>query len=329
MSGEPPYAGRLAPRNVALSDEAIDWVVRLGSGSATDEDRAAFEVWRSRSPAHADAAEEAASILQDIGETRTAGDYREIGAAIRGPAPIAAARQVSRRAVLSGGAAAAVAIGLTATGTFGPPSGLLADYATGVGGRERLALDDGSVVWLNTASALSVDYSANERRLTLHAGEALFEVAKDRSRPFIVVSGEGEARALGTVYSVRQRGAVNDVVVTEGIVEVRSGGETVRLTAGQQIAYGDDILGGVRLANSEAATAWMRGKLIFNHRPLAEVAAELERYQAGKVIVLGEDLKRLEVTGVFDLHDTKTLLRTISGTINVRITRLPLLTVIG
>src|SRR5690606_26243437 len=129
------------------------------------------------------------------------------------------------------------------------------------------------------------------------------EVAGDAARPFVVVSGGGEARAVGTVYSVRRRGAASDVIVIEGGVEVRSGGEAVRLGAGQRIAYGGDILGAVRTADSEAATAWTRGKLIFNRRPLAEVAAELERYQAGKVIVLGDGLGRLEVTGVFELGD--------------------------
>jgi transmembrane sensor len=74
MSEERPLADRLNPRNLTLSDEAIEWIVLLGSGSATNEDRAAFEEWRCRSPAHADAAEEAASILDDIARTRTAGD---------------------------------------------------------------------------------------------------------------------------------------------------------------------------------------------------------------------------------------------------------------
>lgn len=326
MSGGPTGPDRLTPRNVALSDEAIDWIVLLGSGSATEADRAAFETWRSRSPAHADAAEEAASILDDIGRSRTAGEYREIGAAIRGPTPSRA--RVSRRTVLTGGVAAA-AVTVFASGTFGPRSGLLADYATGVGGRKRIVLEDGSVAWLNTASALSVDYTAKERRLTLHDGEALFEVAKDKARPFIVMAGKGEARAVGTVYSVRRRGALNDVIVREGIVEVRSGDDLVRMTAGHQIAYGDGILGSLRFADSTAATAWARGKLIFNHRPLGEVAAELERYQVGKVVVRGERLKRLQVTGVFDLGDNTAMLRAIAATVDVPVTRLPLLTIIG
>jgi len=329
MSDDGPSRPRLAPRNVALSDEAIEWIVLLGSGLATAEDRAAFEEWRGRSPAHAEAAAEAAAIMADIGATRQAGEYREIGAALRRPPP-APTHRFSRRAALAGGAAvAAAAAGVIGSGAFGPPSGLLADYATGVGARERVVLEDGSIAWLNTATALSADFSDRERRLTLHAGEALFEVAKDGARPFVVAAGGGEARAVGTVYSVRRRGAINDVVVTEGVVEVRSGSEAARLTAGQQIAYGQGFQSAVRSVDGEALTAWSRGKLIFNRRPLGEVAAELERYQLGKVIVRGERLKRLEVTGVFELDDPPALLRAISATVDVPVTRLPFLTLIG
>lgn len=326
MNREPPSSDRLKPRNLTVSDEAIDWTVRLASASATDDDRAAFAAWLDRSPAHTDAAAEAASIMVDIGTTRQADEYRSIGAAIR-PSPIS--RGFDRRAIILGGATAAVAVGVIASGAFGPPSGLYADYATAIGNRKCISLEDGSVVWLNTATALSVAFSDSERRLRLHAGEALFEVAKDKARPFIVNSCGGETRAIGTTYSVRQRGAISDVVVAEGIVEVRNGGDAIRLAAGQQVAYGDGIQSPVRLADSVAMTAWSRGKLIFNQRPLGEVAEELERYQLGKVVVRGERLRRLEVTGVFELDGTKALLWSISAAIKVPVTRLPLLTIIG
>jgi transmembrane sensor len=266
--------------------------------------------------------------MDGVGATRQAEEYREIGAAIRARSPRPNPR-VSRRAMLTGSLTLAAGGYLTASGFFGPASGLLSDYATRVGGRERITLADGSVVSLNTATALSVDFTVARRVVTLHAGEALFEVARDKARPFIVRSGGGEAQAVGTVYSVRRRGPLSDVVVTEGIVAVNNGAETVRLTAGQSIAYGDGIHSAVAAVDGAAATAWSRGKLIFNRRPLGEVAAELERYQLGKVIVRGERLKRLEVTGVFELDDSKALLQAISARIKVPVTRLPLLTIIG
>lgn len=326
MSKNRRSGDRISPRNVALSDEAIDWIVRLGSGSATAADRAAFQEWHSRSPAHAEAAIEAAAMMESVGATRQAETYREIGTALRSPPT---ARPLPRRYLLAGAAASVAMAGLVGSGTFGPAVGFFSDYATGVGERKRVVLTDGSIVWLNSSTALSTDFTITERRLTLHVGEALFEVAKDKARPFTVISGTGEARAVGTVYAVHRRGGISEVIVTEGIVEVGNGSNITRLTAGQQVAYGEGFVSRVGSVDGEALTAWSRGKLVFNRRPLADVAAELERYQHGAVIIRDERLKRLEVTGVFDLDDPAALLRAISATINVPVTRLPLLTIIG
>ncbi|RKF23448.1 DUF4880 domain-containing protein [Altericroceibacterium spongiae] len=331
MDDSPPRTDKLAPRNAALSDEAIAWIVHLGSGDADDRDRADFDDWCRRSPAHAAAAAEAASMLDRVGATQAAETHRELGQAFRAPEARHLSR-IPRRAVLTGGAAAAVAAGVVGSSVFGPASGWIADHATGVGERRKIALNDGSTVWLNTASALSVDFSARERRLTLHDGEALFDVASDETRPFTVLSGEGRARAMGTVYSVRRRGAVSDVVVKEGVVDVhngRDGGhDWARVTAGHHIAYGRDILSAAQPIDADSATGWVRGKLIFNRRRLAEVAQEIERYQHGKVMVLGDRLRQLQVTGVFELADMDALLRAISATTHARITTLPLLTII-
>ncbi|WP_206243413.1 FecR family protein [Novosphingobium terrae] len=325
MSEEPPKVDPLAPRNRSLSDEAIDWVARLTSGEPDAAERAAFEAWRNRSPAHAHAASEAASILHDIAGTQAAADHREIGAAMR----YRPHRMLDRRGMLAGGVVAATVAGVVASGILGPGSALWSDYATAIGGRKRVDLADGSVIWLNTASALSVDYRQASRNIILHAGEALFQVRRDPARPFVVHAGAGEAQALGTVYAVRRHGETQDVTVSDGLVAVRSGSQTVHVGAGQQVSYGQNIISAVRQVDSGAATAWARGKLIFNHRPLSEVAAELERYQYGKVILRSESLKALRVTGVFDLDDPAALLRAVSETAQVPVRHYPWLTLIG
>jgi transmembrane sensor len=79
-------------------------------------------------------------------------------------------------------------------------------------------------------------------------------------------------------------------------------------------------------ANTE--TAWRRGKLIFDRRPLGEVVADLERYRRGKIVVVRDDLDALEVTGVFDLADPEAILLTIEETLPVRVARLPFVTII-
>ncbi|HWB50399.1 MAG TPA: FecR domain-containing protein [Stellaceae bacterium] len=315
-------------RDQAFSDQAIDWLVRLGSGRATDEDRAAFTAWRQRSPTHAAAAAEAEALLQAIGETRNAAGFRRDAAPVLPFRPPPAAR-LTRRAILGGSVAASAAAVVGGSGVFGPLARLYSDYSTGVGERRRIALADGSVVWLNTASALSLDYTGAARRLALNAGEAMFEVAKDPSRPFIVAAANGETRAVGTVFAVRRDAATTDVTVTEGIVEIRCGGEVpVRVGAGQRVAYGAAAVGRPESIDTDAATAWQRGKLIFNRRPLGEVAAELQRYQNARIVVTDSELEALRVTGVFDLDDPDLLLRTVAKTTGAHLVRLPFLTLI-
>jgi transmembrane sensor len=202
----------------------------------------------------------------------------------------------------------------------------MADYATRVGERRRIGLADGSAVDLNTSSALSVAFTDRVRRLELHAGEAMFEVASDASRPFVVDAAGTETQAIGTVFSVRRDDAVS-VRVVEGEVAVGDAGTKgtgVRVAAGQQVAFAAD---GSRSSpepfDVAAETAWRRGKLIFNRRPLGEVASELDRYRVGRIAIPDARLRRLEVTGVFDLSDPDAVLRTIGQTLPVTVVQLP------
>jgi transmembrane sensor len=81
-------------------------------------------------------------------------------------------------------------------------------------------------------------------------------------------------------------------------------------------------------ANADIETAWRRGKLIFNRRLLADVVADIERYRRGRIVLVGDELRSLEVTGVFDLNDPEAILRTIEDTLPVQMTRLPFVTII-
>lgn len=313
-----------------LSEAAIDWIVRMSSGRATAQDRMAFLRWRGQSAAHEAAAREAEALMRDVGSTRQADEVRiSTRRSTAGSAWHPVARPLRRRFLLGGAAAASVAVVTLGVEVLGPVAALYADHATRIGERRRVDLPDGSVATLNTATALSLDFTDERRRIVLHDGEALFEVKKDPNRPFTVVSEGAQTRALGTVFAVKRSGDCADVVVREGIVEVRVGpAAPVLVEAGQRL----DFVGRRRLepraVDADRETAWQRGKLIFNRRRLESVATELERYRPGRIIVLGDLVKTLEVTGVFDLDDPDRLLRTLGDATQVRIAQLPLLTII-
>jgi transmembrane sensor len=309
-----------------LVEEAIGWLGRLGSGRARD--RAGFAAWRARSPAHEVSAREAEALWRDLGETDHALAFRA-QVLLHAAPPRPPAR--SRRAVVGMSVAASTVLVL-GTSQLLPLSSLRADHSTGTGERREVRLPDGSVVLLNTGSALSVSFTAQKRQVELLRGEALFQVAKDQARPFLVRADAGSVRAVGTEFAVRTLNDAIRVSVTEGVVEVLSDeapAGAIRLKAGQTVTYGrQGRLGALQAVDTGAETAWRRGKLIFVQRPLAEVLTEIERYQRGRILILDDRLRRLNVTGVFDLADPAGSLAAIAQGLQADLTRLPLLTLL-
>lgn len=302
--------------HAALSDQAIERLVQLHSGHAGGVERMEFLRWRAQSPAHERAACEAEALWGALPETAHAERYRQRAHRPRRWLALAAAACV---------AAIAVAVALPE-----PLAGLYADFATRTGERRLLELADGSRVWLNSDSALSVDFSTGQRRLRLHSGEALFEVAKDPTRPFIVQAKGGEVRAVGTRFDVDSRGPQVRVEVSEGVVQVDSAGSPpVRLTAGERLSYRESLAPEpVQPLDLSSASAWQRGKLIFNQRPLGEVLDELERYLPGRIVLTEGALRQHKVSGVFDLQEPDALLKTLERLQPVKVTHLPWLVLI-
>lgn len=276
-----------------LSDDALDWQVRLHSGTASDADRAHYQRWRQLSAAHTAAAEEAEALWGDLGQTQAA-------AVLTVAAP--------RRPRWGRALAASLVLALVGYGSWQQAPVLLADYHTGVGQQQRITLADGSHVLLNSGSALSVDFSDAQRRVMLKAGEALFEPAAD-ARPFIVEAGDESVQGNGAVFSVRRQGSQNSVVIAQG--EAQVGTRTLQASA-----------------DAKAQLAWQRGKLIFNGKPLREVLAELERYQHGRIVLSDQQLGAMQVSGVFDLDDPQGLLHTLEQRYALKVTYLPWLAVV-
>lgn len=301
--------------DLALSDAAIDWLVKLHSGRAGKADHEAFAAWRKQSSEHELAAREAETIWHGIG---IAGNKVQRNARAK----------LTRRAVLGG-----VAIGgLAVAGSSLLRPHLFADHSTGAGERTTITLPDGSTALLNGDSALDVAFDAGQRRLQLLAGQALFQVMPDAGRPFIVTANGGRARAVGTVFDVDIRSHEVVVTVVEGQVDVTAGtrpGSGVLAAADQRVRYGADRQPSpAEPVDAESETAWRRGKLIFNQRPLRDVVVEIERQRRGRIMIASARLQSLEVTGVFDLADPESILSTIEATLPVKVTRLPFITIL-
>jgi transmembrane sensor len=166
-------------------------------------------------------------------------------------------------------------------------------YATRVGQTMSVGLPDGSLAVLDTNSELRAWSPGKERRLELVRGRALFKVAKDPSRPFVVRAGDHSVTALGTRFDVDLRPASFKVVLVEGRVRVRSDrpaagpATSVDMNAGYQLVAGE---GGWNLSRTDTRSAegWTSGRLVFDDAPLSAIAAELNRYTVQPIVVAPE-----------------------------------------
>jgi transmembrane sensor len=300
-------------------EAAAYWDARLRNPDCSAEERAQYEAWRAASPDNAEAFER----LQDLLEAMRGARSRPMLRAIHD-----AAREKRRRRFFRYGLAAAAAIvvaivGLNLATTNGadplhaPPATQIAAnisvqvYQTAVGEQRTVTLQDGSTVTLNTNSRLEERFSPNRRDVTLVAGQALFQVAHDASRPFIVAAGDRQVTAIGTEFDVRLSGERVRVVLVEGrvAVERRPQGELLdgllaqrrELTAGQQYQSTEAIFTPVSVNATDVnnATLWREGRVAFDDAPLPDAIAEMNRYSTGSLIVTDPTMAELRVNGVF------------------------------
>ncbi len=296
--------------------EAVAWFARLRSDDVTDGDRHAFEQWLRSAPARAEA-------YRKVDALWSSAPFAEAAAA---HAP-ALARQRRRGSAgrpklqrLAAAAALAAVIGLGAI-QFGLPIPSAADLATAAGERTHVALEDGSVLYLNTASAVDVAFQPDRRKLTLERGEAYVEVAPDADRPLAVRAGAVVAEALGTAFSVRRADETVVVAVRHGSVRVAyAGRDAAVLRAGQAVTVAED--GGVReFAADDATFAWTAGRLVFTERPFGEVIDELRRYHRGIIVLLRDDLGTIPISGSYRLDDTATTVAALAAVVGADVTR--------
>ncbi len=208
-------------------------------------------------------------------------------------------------------------------------------YATGIGEQRLIALEDGSQIELNSRSRLKVRFTGRDRSIELIAGQALFQVAKDPTRPFVVRSGRTSVRAIGTRFDIYRKKDDTVVTVVEGKVAIsplsapelarvsmpreqistgRAPSESpaariVTLVAGEQIVVAPHALPKPARANVAVATAWTQQRLVFFRTPLTEVAEEFNRYNTRQLVVKDPGLEAFHVSGTFSSTDPASLIR--------------------
>ncbi|MDB5461439.1 MAG: anti-FecI sigma factor, FecR, partial [Caulobacteraceae bacterium] len=183
----------------------------------------------------------------------------------------------------------------------------------------RVPLPDGSVMDINTSSVLNVVMQAQGRDVTLHRGEAWFEVAKDPARPFLVRTGDARFRAVGTAFSVRRMSEGAELLVTEGRVEAwlsAAAGRRVMIDAGSKLVL--DARQPLRAAAAaqeiERSLAWRNGQISLDGETLAEAAAEFNRYNRRQLVIEDPALAGRRFVGLFRTDDPQSFAVAVSAT---------------
>lgn len=276
-----------------IEQTAAEWLVQREGSSWSDVDQIAFDQWVGEEAAHRIAVIRLETVWRKAGRLRVSalgkGEAATALSIVEADDQLVSAQR-RRRWLWPAALAASIALAsvpiyqnLTQTES----------YATAVGGFQRLPLADGSRVDLNTDSRLKVAYSDAVRSLDLEQGEAFFKVAKNAGRPFVVHAGAWRVTAVGTAFTVKLRGEDLDVIVTEGRVRIdppAANGVLARpvfVSAGQVATYADTapVVRPLDAAAIDMALSWRDGLLIFERKPLGEVAAEFNRYNRVRLVV--------------------------------------------
>jgi len=337
--------------NREILEEASVWFVEFRVGDADATVRADFDDWLRRSPEHIRAYLEIAKTYVDLPPPRSDRkvDVQELIAYARSDGNVLALDRLrppgrnsppatSKR---SRSVSAALAACIAALAVVGGLTWVFfqreTTYATDTGERRSITLDDGSAIELNARSKIRVHFSRAHRDVELLQGEALFEVARDKARPFVVKSGETLVTAVGTQFEVDRKRRGTTVTVVEGRVAVATesgaggrvamiagdrreaarpglrqagpGAAPTYLTAGEQVTVSDGAVEEPRAVSVAVTTAWTRHQLIFEGSRLGDVIEDFNRYNTRQISIEDPSLEDLRISGVYSSTDPESLIR--------------------
>ena len=313
---------RLVQRDSMVRAEASAWLAQLDKGNLRAADLEALREWIQRNPRHAQELRRLARLSEDLNVlTDLAGPLQDAARSYYARSPVS--RRMPWVAAL---AVLAVVVTIVFSVTDRSTDAWSHEAATAMGEQRDVALPDGSAIALNSDSRLRVSYGARYRSVRLLQGEALFEVARDPDRPFVVDAGLGRVEALGTTFAVRLDLDSIEVAVTHGRVRVYDRhapapdgvsplGETptpaILLARGERVVIVPPLAAAtppetqtVPMRELQRKLAWREGLLDFSETPLDEVVREVGRHTNLEILVEDESLRSLEFNGLFRIGDT-------------------------
>lgn len=326
--------------NPQVQAEATEWLIRFTEDEVGYAEREAFSAWLKRSPERVDAYLHLMAFWREAGRP-PAGEnpvdidqlvalaQREANVfplALGGHEAVSPSPQVSHRNRWGVAAALVLVLALAAVMAYWTQTRHI--YTTNIGEQRTVNLDDGSTVTINAKSSIRVSYDEHQRVIDLLDGQALFKVAADSARPFIVTAGTSTIRALGTQFDVYRKMSDTVVTVVEGRVSVtpqKTGVATV-LTAAELLGAGEQAIVTPkatqisRPAHMEAVTAWTTGLLVFDKTPLREVVVEFNRQNVRPLVIDDDTLQDVAISAIFPASGSDRIVKFLEDRLGVSVT---------
>ncbi len=320
-----------------IQELACLWISRLDRGLSDDE-KVALDEWLSESNAHRQALLDAASLWDDMSV------LNELSGLFPHPQTREHNKGTRNKRIMWGMAATFFVLTVALSAIVQrvwfnsvPQFASVSDKVqTGIGEQKNVTLADGSKLLLNTNSVVTIDFSSNARNIVLLKGEAHFEVAHDKSRPFSVTAGNNTVTAIGTAFNMQY---VDDnafeLVVTDGKVLVK---DRFKVSSNVSLFSNKPITEeGLLMFAGEKATvqgkleerenlsqhdidddlAWQQGMIVFKGEPLEAVLAEIGRYTPIRFTLSDNALKKRRVAGYFKVGDIDGLLSALKNSFNI------------
>ena len=304
------------PKAQSINEIASAWLERVNAGNWTDENQAELDAWLAESSAR----RAAYWRLEDAWSN--ASRLSALHVPMRQPALQQRILPILART------AAVIAIvgvaGIVAAKYFGTPESQT--YTTGLGGRETLALSDGSRIELNTGTELRLAADGTQRKVWLDKGEAFFDIKHDASRPFVVITAGHRITDLGTKFVVREAADSLEVTLVEGRARFESADTAIKpqlafLSPGDVVVATATSMDVTRKSQKDlsAELGWRRGVLVFRHTTLAEAAAEFNRYNTQRLVIGDEKTASLQINGTFKNDDAASFAGTARAVFGLRV----------
>lgn len=336
-----------------LESEALAWIAQLNGDEVSEKDLAAFREWVNRSPAHQKEIQELSELWSELNMLTVMDDSilqaDRVSKQLRNRHSLKQWRGRLALPALTGAMAMAALLAFpmmiqvqNETSTYQANVNVPLVFKTTKGENQVHSLEDGSIITLNTDSHIEVNFTKDQRDVRLLKGEALFSVAHDAGRPFLVFADDGIVRAVGTEFSVHLTNGAIDVLVSEGSVEISTLKPTkptaslTKISTGRGKVASLGIIKAGHTARMKASTAsianlsteaidaelsWRTGRLEFTGEVLEAAIAEYTRYTDLNIIISDPQLKEIRLGGSFPTGETDLFFKTLELQFGIQVNR--------